>query len=56
MTEASAEIGGDKAVWITDAFQQLASSKYARVVGAYWFNMNKETDWRINSSAAALAA
>jgi beta-mannanase len=53
---ASAEIGGNKAAWITDAFQQLASSKYARVVGADWFNMNKETDWRINSSSAALAA
>jgi mannan endo-1,4-beta-mannosidase len=53
---ASAEIGGNKAAWITDAFQQLASSKYARIVGENWFNMNKETDWRINSSPAALAA
>lgn len=53
---ASTEIGGNKAAWITDAFQQLASPKYAQVVGADWFNMNKETDWRINSSAAALAA
>lgn len=53
---ASAEIGGNKAAWITDAFQQLASSKYSRVVGAYWFNMNKETDWRLNSSPAAQAA
>lgn len=53
---ASAEIGGNKAAWITDAFQQLASSKYARVVGENWFNMNKETDWRINSSPVALSS
>lgn len=53
---ASTEIGGNKAAWITDAFQQLASSKYARVVGENWFNMNKETDWRINSSPAALTS
>lgn len=53
---ASAEVGGNKAAWITDAFQQLASSKYTRIVGENWFNMNKETDWRINSSPAALSA
>jgi beta-mannanase len=53
---ASTEIGGNKAAWITNAFQQLSSSKYSRVVGAYWFNMNKETDWRINSSSPSLTA
>jgi hypothetical protein len=27
-----------------------------RIEGLVWFNINKETDWRINSSPAALAA
>lgn len=53
---ASAEIGGNKAAWITDAFQQLVSAKYSRIVGVYWFDMKKETDWRIDSSQAALEA
>ncbi len=53
---ASAELGGSKAAWITDAFQQIASSKYSQIVGENWFNMNKETDWRVNSSSTALAA
>ena len=53
---ASAEIGGNKAAWIADAFQQLSSSKYSRIVGVYWFHMKKETDWRIDSSQAALEA
>lgn len=52
---ASTEIGGDKAAWITDAFAQLPV-RFPRVVGLTWFNYNKETDWRVNSSAASLEA
>jgi endoglucanase len=52
---ASDEGSGDaKARWIRDAYATLRS--HPNVVGAVWFNMNKETDWRIDSSPAALSA
>jgi endoglucanase len=52
---ATDEGSGDaKARWITDAYAALLS--HPNVVGAVWFNMNKEADWRIESSAAAEAA
>lgn len=51
---ASTEVGGDKAAWITDMFQQLASRSDIR--GFIWFDYNKETDWRIASSPASAAA
>jgi endoglucanase len=44
-----------KPAWITDALTvQLA--KYPEVVGWLWFNENKESNWLINSSQAALTA
>lgn len=52
---ASAEIGGNKAQWITDSFNTIRTS-YPRIFAAVWFSHNKETDWRINSSEAALNA
>lgn len=52
---ASAEQGGNKAQWILDMFTDLKST-FPRISGITWFNMNKETDWRINSSAASEAA
>lgn len=52
---ASTEQGGDKAAWITDAFAKLPV-RFPRVVSLTWFNYNKETDWRVNSSATSLAA
>jgi beta-mannanase len=55
MEMASTEIGGDKAAWITDMFNQL-QSRYTQIAGFTWFNINKETDWRINSSTGAQAA
>ncbi len=55
MEVASAEAGGSKAAWITDMFSQLQSG-YSRIQGFTWFNINKETDWRINSSPGAQAA
>ncbi|HEX8362832.1 MAG TPA: glycosyl hydrolase [Longimicrobium sp.] len=52
---ASDEGSGDaKARWIRDAYATLRS--HPNVVGAVWFNMNKETDWRIDSTPASLAA
>lgn len=55
MEISSAEVGGSKAAWITDMFAALQSG-YARIQGFTWFDINKETDWRINSSSAAQSA
>ncbi|MDP4146331.1 MAG: glycosyl hydrolase [Bacillota bacterium] len=53
---ASSELGGDKASWIQDAGAKIKSSTYSRIYAAVWFNQNKETDWRINSSTSSLKA
>jgi hypothetical protein len=52
---ACAEDGGDKPAWISDAFTKIEAS-YPRIKSFAWFNINKERDWRIQSSAAAQAA
>ena len=52
---ASTEQGGDKAAWISDGLTQLQQA-YPQVRAIVWFNINKETDWRINSSPASLEA
>ncbi len=52
---ASAEAGGSKAQWITDMFSQLPVN-YPRIASVTWFNINKETDWRVESSQTSLAA
>ena len=49
METACAESGGNKASWITNMFSVIRSS-YPKLVGFTWFNINKETDWRIESS------
>jgi hypothetical protein len=51
----SAEAGGDKAAWIRAMGAQLAG-RFSRVRAVVWFHANKETDWRIDSSDAALRA
>jgi beta-mannanase len=53
---ASSELGGDKAAWITDAAARIASTDYPQLRAFVWFNYNKETDWRVESSAAATRA
>ena len=53
---ASSEVGGDKAAWIANAATRLASPDYAQIRAFVWFNEAKETDWRVESSAASLAA
>ena len=50
-----AEVGGDKAAWIRDLGSELAGP-FSKVRGLVWFDADKETDWRIGSSAGALAA
>ncbi len=51
---ASVEEGGDKAEWIKDAFTSIATDY--DFVGFIWFNIEKEVDWRVNSSDAAKLA
>lgn len=50
----SAEMGGNKAAWIADMFTQL--SRRPDIRAFIWFDLDKETDWRITSSAASAAA
>lgn len=49
----SAEAGGDKATWIRDMF---ALARRSRVAALVWFDIAKETDWRVVSSPPAAAA
>jgi beta-mannanase len=53
---ASAEAGGDKAAWIRQGLLEDLPVKFPRVRAVIWFNENKETDWRVNSSMQSLAA
>lgn len=52
---ASTELTGDKANWITSALSTEIFN-YPRIKGFIWFNEDKETDWRIESSPGAQAA
>jgi hypothetical protein len=45
-----------KSAWITNMFQRLKSPEYADIKAFTWFNINKECDWRINSSPQSLSA
>jgi mannan endo-1,4-beta-mannosidase len=49
-----AEVGGDKAGWVTDFVRWLAED--GRANGFIWFEHDKETDWRMSSSSEAEAA
>lgn len=52
---ASTEEGGDKAAWI-DAIVPALHSDFPLIKGLVWFDIDKETDWRISSSPASEAA
>ncbi len=49
---ASAEQGGSKAAWTTSLFRLLAA--HPEVVAFTWFDLDKETDWRVESSASSV--
>lgn len=51
---ASSEAGGSKPAWITELLAYL--SEQPDVIGFVWFHVNKEEDWRINSSDASVLA
>jgi beta-mannanase len=50
----STELGGKKSAWIHDFLSQVGRNP--SIVGFVWFQYDKETDWRIDSSAASRAA
>lgn len=53
---SSSEEGGSKADWIRQGYLRAIPQLFPRVSAVLWFNKVQEDDWRINSSAAALAA
>ncbi|WP_089335455.1 glycoside hydrolase family 26 protein [Blastococcus mobilis] len=50
----STEMGGDKAAWVKNFFAAL--DRRGGIRGFLWFNYDKETDWRVQSSPDSLAA
>lgn len=50
---SSAESGGNKGAWITSAARAL-KARFPAVRALVWFHIDKETDWRIDSSPSAL--
>ena len=53
---ASTDQGGDKAAWMRDTLSSGVLDRYPRIRALVWFNIDKEADWRINSSGDTLAA
>ncbi len=55
---ASVDTGGDKAAWITNAFERIKSGDYSKIDAFYWFNIIDENfgNERIDSSPEVLAA
>ncbi|WP_354700849.1 hypothetical protein DSM112329_01141 [Paraconexibacter sp. AEG42_29] len=51
---SSAEHGGDKARWILDMFAYLR--RHPGIRSVLWFDLRKQTDWRVASSRDAAAA
>lgn len=51
---ASSEVGGNKAQWVQSMFQTELPTLFPNVHELVWFDLNKEADWRINSSDASL--
>jgi len=55
ITELGAtELGGQKAAWIEHVFDAVKAS--SDIIGVIWFEVDKETDWRVVSSPEATAA
>jgi hypothetical protein len=52
---ASAEHGGDKATWMSHS-RAAIKSRFPQLGAVIWFQDDKETDWRVDSSPRALAA
>jgi hypothetical protein len=52
---ASDEVGGSKSQWIADMIPTLRTD-FTSIKAFVWFDVKKERDWEINSSASSLAA
>ena len=52
---ASDEVGGSKSQWIADIIPTLRTD-FPSIKAFVWFDVKKERDWEIDSSAASLAA
>jgi beta-mannanase len=50
----SAENGGKKDVWISEAFEAIRN-RFPKIETLVWFDVDKECDWRISSSPESLA-
>ena len=50
-----AETGGSKAAWLREAAAALRDT-FTRVCAIVWFNVDKECDWRLESSPESLRA
>ena len=50
---ASTEQDGNKASWISDAYISQIPHNFSRIRAVIWFDQDKETDWRIESSFTA---
>ena len=48
---ASSTTGGDKAAWIADMFTTIPT-RFPKLKAFNWFDVQKEQDWRIQSSQA----
>ncbi|MDQ6832337.1 MAG: beta-mannanase [Chloroflexota bacterium] len=53
---ACADSGGDKAAWILHGLLTDVPTRFPRIRAVVWFDIEKETDWRIDSSPSSLAA
>ena len=51
---ASTELGGNKPLWIEEMFKDSLTNSFTKITEVVWFNILKETDWRINSTDASL--
>jgi beta-mannanase len=51
---SSAEAGGSKSSWIASMSTAIQNT-YPSIAAIVWFHVNKESDWRANSTSTALA-
>ena len=48
--------GGDKGNWMAQMRNDMKSPAYKNVKAVVYFNVNKECNWRVDSSPSSLAA
>jgi beta-mannanase len=53
---ASSENGGSKSDWIIDTYRTQIPMYFPKVTAIVWFNVDRETEWSVDSSNASLNA